>query len=252
VNINERKPEDVLKPEFVQAYKALHQDIWLRLVHVHTNIIVLDKIQQFPFEHIYAPQDNVFWSMAYSNFYGVSVILLHTLMNDQADQSHTLNKFKNTLLANWLIKSYRDNLKAQLKTAKFDTQIKHIGGNITQLRNKVFAHRFAASDGTLSTKSLPRLPLPELRAYYEAVENLFRACSFGAEYVTTFYLEGTVRGQPVKKDIEQILDLIVKNSPWLNQPERRGQFWPVIRKYRSQEQIEELNRWRRKFGMPDA
>jgi hypothetical protein len=59
-DFNMKKPEEVIKPEFLETYKALHSDIWRRLILVHTNIIILEKIEKFPFEHIYAPQENIF------------------------------------------------------------------------------------------------------------------------------------------------------------------------------------------------
>ena len=50
MDINDEKPEDVLKPKFIQQYKDLHNDIWHRLIQVHTNIIILERIEKFPFE----------------------------------------------------------------------------------------------------------------------------------------------------------------------------------------------------------
>jgi hypothetical protein len=48
------------------------------------------------------------------------------------------------------------------------------------------------------------------------------------------------------------MDLLIKNSLWLNHPERRVRFWQSERQYKSPEQIEELNKWRKKFGLPEV
>jgi len=254
-NITDERPEDVLVSEFLPAYNELHQDIWYRLVHVHTSIMILEKIHEHPLNHIYAPQEMIFWGMVYSNFFGLSVVILYTLVQDQAKHDrtpHTLPAFRDKLLTRWLRESYIDYFKNTLANAKFDSGIKYIQGKIDHLRNNLFAHRFVNPDGTLSTRSLPNLPLAQLREYYEAVERLFHACSFGTEYFTTLYPPATVGGKPVKKDIEELLELIVKNSYWLNQPERRAPFWQTQKRYESPEQIEEINKWRTKFGLPPA
>ena len=52
MDINDKKPEDVLKPEFIQQYKELHEDIWHRLVEANTTIAILEKILSFPFSHL--------------------------------------------------------------------------------------------------------------------------------------------------------------------------------------------------------
>ena len=90
----------------------------------------------------------------------------------------------------------------------------------------------------------------EVRRIYDATENIFRSCSFGTEYVCTLYPEGTCGGKPIEKDIDCLLDLIVKDSDWLNEPERNPSVWQYIKPKHTQEEISELNKYRQKFGLP--
>ncbi len=248
-DFNMKKPEEVIKPEFLETYKALHSDIWRRLILVHTNIIILEKIEKFPFEHIYAPQENIFWTMVYWNFLYVSIAFLHSLVSDETKGAHTLPKFKNSVLNHLRTDSLKSIYRKRLKNAKLDENLSTNRKKISQMRHNVIAHSLLDSD-SIRLMDVEGVSLDEIRQAHEDVEKLFRACSFGAEYVTSFYINGTVGGKPIQKDIDYLLDLILKDSAWLNKPERKKDFWAAIRKNMSEEDITELNEFRKKFGMP--
>lgn len=250
--INDKNPQDVLKPEFLEQYKELHQDIWHRLIRINTNLSILEIIQKFPFHHIYYPPENIFWESVYRNLLYTSVALIHTLVGDHEKQAHTLPRFKNHILKDWLKDSEKPAYQTLLKTVKFAREIKIIRQKVAAMRNKVIAHRFLDDSHPAQVQSAERVTVSELRSFYDATEKMFHACSFGSEYVTTFYLEGTCGGRPIEKDIDHILDLIAKDSTWVNQPERSGAFWKDLRQYKSEEYLKELNTWRQKFGLPPA
>jgi hypothetical protein len=251
MDINNKRPEDVLKLEFVQVYQNLHKDIWGRLIHVNTNLTILEKIQNFPFHHIYSPQGNIFWTMVYWNFLYISIIFLHTLTTDEGDQKHTLRGFANKIRTDWISDSYKSEYQKHLKNAKLDRRLEPIRTKIKKMRDKVIAHRFLDSDGA-RVIDVKGVKLTEIRQAYEDIEKLFRVCSFGVQYISNFYIGGTIGGKPVKEDIDELLELILKNSYWLNEPEREKDFWPTIRERMSGEDIAELNEFRKKFGMPPA
>jgi hypothetical protein len=247
MDIDDKKPEDVLRPEFVQQYKELHEDIWHRLVETNTTITILEKIQSFPFNHFYSPNENIFWTSVYWNFLDISTITIHTIINDQGNDAHTLLRFKNNISREWLIDSEKQTYSQNLKEVKFDQTTENIRKKITYIRDKIIAHRLFDKDGRLLNPE--GITVSEIRHTYDDVERLFRACSFGAEYVTTLYVEGTCGGKPIEKNIDHLLDLIVKDSYWLNEPERRPLAWEAIKKTKSSEEILEMNQWRKKFGM---
>jgi hypothetical protein len=251
MDINNKKPEDVLKPEFVQTYGKLHKDIWGRLIHVNTNLTILEKMQNFPFHRIYSPQGNIFWTMVYWNFLYMSVVFLHSLTIDKGNKKHVLKMFANRILANWIKDAYKPEYQKLLKEAKLDKRIKPIRAKIKNMRDKVIAHRILDMSRA-SVTHVEGVKTAELHQVYEDVERLFRVCSFGAQYISNFYVSGIIRGKPVKEDIDELLDLILKNSNWLNKPERKKDFWPAIREIMSAEDIAELNEFRKKYGMPPA
>jgi hypothetical protein len=57
---------------------------------------------------------------------------------------------------------------------------------------------------------------------------------------------------PETADIDRVLDLIARNSNFVNLPERRSGTWSNLREHTSPEQLAEMNRWRQKFGLPPA
>lgn len=248
-DITHKKPEDVLKPEHVEAYETLHKDIWGRLIHVNTNLTILEKIQNFPFHHIYAPQENIFWTMVRWNFLYISIAFLHSLTTDQGDKKHTLTRFANRILTDWIKHTYKSAYQQRLKNAKLHKNLSTNCTKIKQMRHNVIAHRLLDSDGA-RLMDVEGITLAEVRQAYEDVKKLFRACSFGTQYICNLYIGGTIGGKPVKEDIDNLLDLIAKDSYLLNEPERKKDFWAAIRKNMSEEDITELNEFRKKFGMP--
>lgn len=246
MDINDKKPEDVLKPEFVQQYKELHEDIWHQLVETNTTITILEKIQSFPFHHFYSPNENVFWNMVYWNFTYTLVVLMYALVNDERKDRLTILKFRDFLSKDWL----KDNEKQEFykRAGKFNSaNIKQVCDKIDVMRHKIIAHRIMNPDCTLP--EVTGVTLLEIKKIFKEIETLFQACCFGSEYITSLYLNGTCGGKPIERDIDHILDLIVKDSYWLNKPERRPLAWDTIKKTKSSEEILELNQWRKKFGM---
>jgi len=247
-----KKPEEVFVPDFLPAYTQLHQDIWFRLIRIDANLQILETIARFPLRHLYAPQNNIFWTMVFWNFVHMSVILMHSLVSDQKKNAHTLPKFRNTVLNHLRTDSLKFAYRKRLSQTRLDKQLDPIRKKIIRMRHKVIAHRFLDTQGHLEAPHIEGVSVSELRKVFEDIKRLFEACSFGCEYFTSLYPPAIPGHEPPEKDIEQILNLIVKNSSWLNQPERRAPFWQHIKPYKPIENIEELNKWRTKFGLSPA
>lgn len=251
-DITEKRPDDVLYPDFLPAYTQLHQDIWHRLIHVDANLQILETIGRFPLRHLYAPQNNIFWTMVFWNFVHMSVILLHSLVSDETKGAHTLPKFRNSVLNHLRTDSLKSAYRKRLSQTKLDRQLDPIRRKIVCMRHQVVAHRILDTQESLTAPRIEGVSVSQLRKVFEDIKRLFEACCFGIEYFTTFYPPAVPGHNPPEKDIEEILDLIVKNSHWLNRPERRAPSWKHIKPYKRTEDIEELNKWRAKFGLPPA
>lgn len=255
IEIEDRKPEEIIKPKFIDTYKSFHEDIWHRLIHLNTTITIMERIASYPIDHLYSPHNfphsHVFLEMVYWNFTYSGIVMLYTLTGDTSKKNPlTLQYFKNNLIKIWLNESEKKAFAIRLKKAHFCDRFKKLNHRICDMRNKVIAHRdlqnFAGG------QNIPGISIPDIRFVYDEVERLFLACTFGGEFVTTLYPPLLHHRKPVQKDIDYIMELWLQNSPWLRTPERRDEFWHLERNYKTPEFIEELNHWRKIFGLPEA
>jgi hypothetical protein len=243
-----RPPEQVIKPEYLTAYKTAHADIYHRLIQINTSIEILETVAQYhyPLTCIVSPQDP-FFHMLHWNFSYTCIVMLHAIWKDS--KGHTIPQFKNKL-SSWVLDSEKQFLHSRLKIFKDSDEMKSLWNRLSVIRNKVVAHRdHLVVSGSFSKQDLT---IKDLREMYNETETLFSACSFRAEHETSLYLEGTVGGKPIGKDIERIMNLLVKYSHWINEPEIKVQFWPALRQHVSQADLDELNLWRAKFDLPPA
>ena len=247
MNLSEKKPEDVIKPEFLEKYRELHKDILFRLSHINATITILEKILQSPLQY-FQQSETVFWRTVCWNSVWASVVLIHALTNDKPKYTHTLCRFKNDILE-WLRDSEKAEFSQILEKHEFDQTTNTILEKISQIRHKELAHREFKNNCFPNPGGITD---SEIRRVYNDIEKLFDACSFGIEYDTTLYPTGTCGGKPIEKDIDHLLDLIVKDSYWLNGPEQMKEFWPDRRQSSPQKELSELNEFRKKFGMSEV
>ncbi|AQQ71703.1 hypothetical protein SMSP2_02080 [Limihaloglobus sulfuriphilus] len=244
MNIYDKTAEDVIKPDFFEEYERLHKDIWGRLIQINTSITILETISNYPLKHISSPQNNIFWSMVHWNFIYSVIVLLHGLISDQGGSKLTLQRMKNKVDL-WIKDDMRSDFREHVKKAKFDSEIRILRKKAANMRNKIIAHRAIVND----KDRVEGMRVSDVRKLFEAAERLFQACCFGTEYVTTFYLDSTCGGKPVKRDIDELLEMLVKNSYWFNMPEKRGEFWEMDKKYMNKEELKDLIKWRKKLGV---
>jgi len=247
-----RSLEDVLKPEHIEDYRKLHSDIWKRLIRLHMTIIILEYIEKFPF-HLFVPRNEmVFWTMVDWNFYGMAIVRAHALVADTGGDCLTLPRFRNCLTKKWIKPEERESYRDLLKGCKFGHQIEMIRGRVIEIRNSFEAHRLLDPVTQRPVTGAEVVTLSELRAMYEAMENLFDVCSIEAKCLTTLggYCGEMVGGNPVQTDIEQLLDLIARNSHFIRKPEEP--WWPAVREGMPKQNLDVLNHYRKKFGMNEA
>ncbi len=254
-NINDKRPEDLLKQESLEAYYDLHTNIWHRLVHLNDTIITLEKITEFPFDYFYGPNKMTFWYTLYWNFTYAAVILAHGLVEDRGENAHTLPRFRNRLLQlHWLDPQQKKAYQTRLRQSKLDTALGPIRKKVKELRDKIIAHRLLDDRTGLPSRNVPGVSVTELRRLYDSVENHFEVCCFGSEYVTTSmdYTQRMVGGKPAQTGVEDVLDCVAKVSHFVNEPEADPTLWKALRKHKPKEYLDVMNKFRRKFHLGEA
>jgi len=252
MDVSTKKPEDVIRPESLEAYKTAHGNIFGRLVHINTSIRIIETISsyQYPLRHIY--MHGTFWTMVYWNFLYTVIVLLHGIVNDDLSNTLSLKRFKNLIRKDWLKRDdcIQASFSKQLREAKFSSGINSICNRIERMRHNVVAHRnYSVEEGL---PDFPGVSFPDIKKVSQSAGELFSACSFGVECFTNLYWPSIQEPEPNAKDVMEILDLLVKNSHWLNQPERRGPHWESIREFKNKKDLAELNVWREKYGFKPA
>ncbi|MFA6135554.1 MAG: hypothetical protein WC869_16195 [Phycisphaerae bacterium] len=249
------KLEELLQVPFIERYKSLHSDFWWRIIRVHGTLVTLDQLIQFPFESIYAPNEMEFWRLVFENFVDITVLLLHGLTIDTECKAHTLQSFKKEIIEDkWLRSDKFELFRQTLRERKFGKRVKSIKKCVTEMRNNYIAHRSKDEQSGLPKEGLAGVTLEELWVLFDEVHSLFGALSFGSAYVTLAgdLMPSTVGGEPTRTCLDGLLDAVLRDSLFVNEPERKEKLWPGRRKHRKPESLRVMNELRKRIGLPEA
>lgn len=240
----------VLEKGSIDEYQKNINFFWDELTKLNTNIFIIKKIFEFPFGLFCSPQNTIFFSTAVWNFYENSVLIITKLATDEGGDLHTLRQFKNWVFQQ-IKPEYKSDFRQKLKEVKFDLRTEKTFNKAKNLRDNLFAH-FNRD----KLKQIPNLSLSELEELKDKLNSLFDALLFNVEYemLLPSYSENAILTKKVENqtDIEVILDLIAKNSELLNMPERFPEEWKYDKENYDKEAIEKINKYRKKFNLPEV
>lgn len=249
------KPEYLFHPEFATRYSKLHRLLWERIIRLHGTLLTLEQMRDFPFRMLYAPGDMSFWNLVTENFRDAACIMIHGLVNDDGSHAHTLQRFKNEIAkATWADEPMLALFRKTLASCRFDDSINGIAERIAQIRHHRVAHQLVDYGMGSLKGTMEGVSLEELRKLFDAAHTLFGTLSFGSAYVTLVgdLMPATVGGKPKPTCLESVLDAVLKDSYFVNQPEVRGKWWPMDRAHTDPEALELMNQLRTRVGKPPA
>ncbi|MFC2169652.1 hypothetical protein ACFLRM_03670 [Acidobacteriota bacterium] len=240
----------LLKKDSIDKYQKTMNFFWDVLTKLNTNIFIIKKIFEFPFELFCSPENRIFFSTVVWNFYENSVLIITKLATDKGEDLHTLLKFKNWVFLQ-INSKYESDFRQMLREVKFDLGTRKIFNKAKDLRDYVFAHFNRAKLG-----QIPNLNLAELEKLRDKLNSLFETLSFSIEYVMLppSYSKRVIhpKGVAPRFDIEVLLDSIAKNSDLLNMPERSPELWKFHKENYDEEGIKIINKYRKKFNLPEV
>lgn len=243
-------PDEVFsEAAFVHQYKSLHELIWARIIRLHGTIRTLEQLAPFPFDYLYGPNDMEFWRLVFENFADAAIILVHGLVTDRGPDVCGLRHFRNLIVrAKWADDRLLERFKKTLGDRGFDRHVESIKSRVTRIRMHV-AHPLLKTFGDHEGIAVT---LTELRRLSNAVHRQFGALCIGSTYVTLCgdFLPGTVGGKALPTSVDEVLDAITRSSSVVAHPEQP--WWPLIRQYRSEEEIRVLNQLRTRIDLPEA
>lgn len=249
------RPEELFEAGFLERYRCLHNDLWRRIIRVHGTLHTLEQLKEFPFEYIYARGEMEFWRLVIVNFLDIACLRLHGLVGDKGEDVHTIPSFRDDIIkAPWLCCEKLDLLKQTLRERKFDAAVRSIEERVKGIRDNCIAHQLFDKQTASPKEPLAVVSLEQLRQLFQATHSFFGALSFGSAYATLAgdLMPGMVGGRPVPTCLDDVLDAVLRDSDFVNQPERRAEWWPGNCECMPVEQLEVMNKLRKRIGLREA
>lgn len=247
------KANEVLKKIAINEYHKCIDFFYDQLVKLSTNIFIIKKIYEFPFEIFCSPGDNVFFSMVIWNFFENSVLTVTKLATDQKGDVYTLPKFKN-----WIYKQVKSEYVVDfnnwLRKSRFDSKTKRILNNARDLRNKIIAH--FNKNLLLKMEEVKHINILELEELKDNLNSMLDTLSFdvGHEMLPLSYSNNVIRpkGADDRSDIDVILNCIAEKSIVLNMPEQLPEMWKYAKESYDEKAIKTINKYRKNFNLPEV
>jgi hypothetical protein len=247
-----RNPAEVIRPEALADYERCRDPIWNRLVRLHSTVFVLDKVLRFPFHVFEMPGASTFWVLLVQNFGDVVTLLLTALTSD--GQGYTIKRFKNDVAKKWLHPDFREDLRATLACVRFDAEVGRLMVELVGIRNHLIAH-IDEKYNLVPTDEIV-ISIEQVQRAVNSLVRLFDVLCFGIGHHTLPIDYSRQARRPVgldaRADIERLLDYVARHSKVLDMPEEQPDFWPHYRSQLSEGELEVINKYRRKFGLPEA
>jgi len=237
--------KDILTEDGLEEYEKGREIFFRELVELNAILYLAEQVINFPFDLFSSPDKTVFFSIVMHSFYDSVILTITRLTTDQQKNVYTLLRFKNKV-RDWVKPEFKKEFEIRVKG--FEKKTKELRKKAEALRNRRIAH--LDEDFVSGTIKLSYPDLSELQDLCKEITSLFNALCFNVENLMLPEPYSLNRGH--NTDIEQLLDCLARDSYLLNMPEQNLQRWSVRQQKLTQEQMNVLNRYRRKFGLPDV
>jgi hypothetical protein len=253
--LTNRKPEELFDRDFAQRYQRLQRNLWARITRLHGTIVTLEEMSEFPFQVLYVPGDMEFWKLTFLNFFDVAILKLHGFVNDGGPETLTLSAFRSEIMkAPWRCQDARNLLRQTLDERSFDGFVKSIAKRVDLIRDTHIAHSLIDKESG-NPKGIPdTVNIQEVRQLFDAAHRLFGALSFGSGFGTLAgdLMPCTVGGKAKRTCLERVLDAVLRDSDFVNRPERRKLWWEMERAHMNPDTLRAMNDLRKRIGLPEA
>ena len=255
IHLADRDPRKVIKESAWEEYSRGLNLIWLELARLNTSLYILQCLIDFP-EDIIGKGRGDFIEHVGNALYESSLLVLSKLITDQGRDLHTLSQFMNLVLKEYVREEFRADFQASLRTCRLDKPNAALKARVKILRDGFLVHLNSPRLLDPNGLPLPTVRFEELWKLTQAVNAQFRLVCFNSDYrllpldYDPVVRAANRRGPP--PDIEYILDLVMRDSFFVNMPERKPRAWKSRRKTMTPEKLEMLNRYRRRFDLPEV
>jgi hypothetical protein len=249
IDLSSLDAKEVIREDDFSEYDKGMEFFFLQLVRLNETIFIADQIVKAPL-HFVEPNKKVFFNVVLRNFFDAGLLIITRLATDQGKDLYTLTHFKNRVRE--LVRpEYVGAFTEKLKRNKFDTRTAALLERARNLRDERVGHTIR--DVALGEADGAHLDFSELKSLRDALNLLLKALSFNADHMM-LPIPYDPRVQHPKRnnyktDIEELLDYIISNSVLLNAPERNPALWEQCRTGFAENDVELINRYRKKYGL---
>lgn len=182
--------------------------------------------------------------MVFENFFFTSILIITRITTDQNSDFFTLPQLKNRIRNIMIKDEYVGEFDNRLREKRFDKNTRDLLDKATKLRSEKIAH--IKEDIVFRRTNETIMYYKDLISLRDQLNELLETISFGLGHLM---LPPEYAAESSKSDIEEILDLIVKDSYLFNLPEKNLFLWEDSKVNLTQDQIKIINQYRVKFGM---
>jgi hypothetical protein len=170
---------------------------------------------------------------------------------DTDSQVLTISKLKNEIVVH-VKAEFAEQLRATLKSLAFERKIESFRLRIKDIRDNYIAHFNLDRHLRPTPEEVKedKAVLDELKSYTNVANDYFNFLCFGKRRALLPW--GYISESSDSLDVDDILSRIARDSPVLNAPEINPGLWSRIRQGLPHEEIDTINRYRRKFNLPDV
>jgi len=256
--LREVAPEDLIESSWLKKYKQNIEALWWQLVRLNSSIFVLEKMFAFPFDLFQPPPPpRHFWNLTEIALFEACVMIVWRVAVDNSfGEGLTLQQLKNEIFQHLREENHRDQFRKALKEIGFESATSTFRPKIKEIRHNYIAHFNLGRRVNPTPEQIRQRTLlfSELKKCCDTLNSFFDLLCFSHQraVLPIEYHPDVLHpaGVDRRSDVELLLDSLARDSFFLRFPEEDPDFWSLYRKNLTERQIETLNQYRAKFGLP--
>jgi hypothetical protein len=228
------------------------------LFRFNTTTYILERIFEFPFDLFADIGEVSFFNMIVFNFFNAAILSITRLVTDTEGEGHCFRVFRGKLTTAWIKPEYKQVLHNHLrKIHEYERgDIEILLNKLELIRDKYVAHLSREYvSGEIHFEQVELRDLLEIRDGLNEIFHILRLDDDSRCMLLPFQYDSNCShgvGVDPRSDIELILDDIVQRSVLLHMPETNPIGWQFQRTIYSENEIDQINHYRRKFGLPEV
>ena len=183
---DELSPEKVIKPEYLEEYESGVKHIWQNgLVGLNTNLFILRKLIDFPFDIFFLASEIVFWNLTMARLYESSILIIYHLVLDQDKRTFHLGNLRDEIFAKYCKESSKEMVTLRMKEINSDSALTNeLKNRILFYRNNYIGHLKSEKDFNqwINEKHKGYVTISELEQIRDTLNRHFGELCFGIGY----------------------------------------------------------------------